>query len=190
MLEQALRAAPDNARYVFYLAQSYRDAQQPGLAIDRYRQRATMGGFDEEVWYSLYQVAQLQQQTGAEWTEVRRAYFQAFACRPHRAEPLYRIGLHHQHNQEFALARFFFWEAMQIPFPATDLLFVEFDVFEFLLPLEYAVACYWLGLHEEAMRVTDRLLANESLSPERREHLLRNRQCSVDILQATGYETR
>ncbi len=82
------------------------------------------------------------------------------------------------------MAIVFFGPAMQIPFPAKDVLFVEKDVYQFLLPLEYAVACYWLGRHHEAIAVTDRLLADDSLTPERRAHLLRNRQFSVDILHA------
>lgn len=33
ILEQALIAEPDNARHRFYLAQTYRDAGQPGDAL-------------------------------------------------------------------------------------------------------------------------------------------------------------
>src|SRR5690606_13520574 len=57
VLEQALRDEPGNARYVFYLAQSWRDAGRRDLALQHYRHRADMGGWDEEVWYSLLQCA-------------------------------------------------------------------------------------------------------------------------------------
>jgi len=44
VLESALRDEPDNARYAFYLAQSYRDAGQVAPAITAYERRAAMGG--------------------------------------------------------------------------------------------------------------------------------------------------
>jgi tetratricopeptide (TPR) repeat protein len=182
ILEEALLHEPANTRHMFYLAQSYRDANEPGLAVDRYMRRAHMGGFVEEVWCSLYEVAKLKQGLGADWSDVMKAYLQAFAYRPNRAEPLYRIGLYYQLRKEYSLARVFLGRAMKIPFPTQDVLFVESDVYQYLLPLEYAVACYWLGLHHEAIEVTNRLLASEALNAERREHLLRNRQFSLDIL--------
>jgi hypothetical protein len=190
ILEEALLEDPGNARNMFYLAQSYRDAGESELAIDRYRRRAGMGGFAEEVWYSLYEIAKLMEAQGAAWSAVAKAYLQAFSCRPKRAEPLYRIGLHHQQRKEYALAISFLGRAMAIPIPAEDVLFVESDVYRFLLPLEYAVACYWLGRHDEAISVTDRLLTDDNLSAERREHLLRNRQFSVEALQTRRVSRR
>lgn len=191
LLEEALKDDPANARAVFYLAQSYRDAHQPQLARERYLQRARMGGFEEEVWCSLYEAAKLMQAEGAPWPEMEAAYLRAFQYRPHRAEPLYRIGLYYQHRQEFALARLFLAGAVSIPFPAADVLFVEADVYRYLLPLEYAVSCYWLGLHAEAIAVTDALLADPGLAGERREHLLHNRQFSTVALQMSrAAETR
>ena len=183
ILEEALRHEPENARYVFYLAQSYRDGNEPERAIERYRQRATMGGFPEEVWCSLYQVARLLQSTGADWATVLRAYLRAVAYRPHRAEPLYQIGLFHQVRREYDLARLFFEKAMELPYPAADVLFVETDVYRFLLPLEYAVACYWLGMHREAIATTNSLLGMNSLSVQRRELLLRNLKLSTDCVR-------
>src|SRR5262249_432226 len=49
-IEAALLEEPDNDRYVFYLAQSYRDAHDPELALRHYLRRSTMGGWLEEVW--------------------------------------------------------------------------------------------------------------------------------------------
>ncbi|HEX5958698.1 MAG TPA: glycosyltransferase, partial [Hyphomicrobiaceae bacterium] len=44
ILEQALIDEPDNARYVFYLAQSYRDSGQLQKSLEAYQRRAAMGG--------------------------------------------------------------------------------------------------------------------------------------------------
>ena len=189
LLEEALRQDPGNARYMFYLAQSYRDAQQPEQAIDRYRRRVAMGGFAEEVWCSLYEIARLLQAIGEDWPAVAEAYLKAFAFRPGRAEPMYRIGKHFQKRKDYARAALFFQRALRIPFPKGDVLFVESEIYRFLLPLEYSVACYWLGRHREAIQVIDNLLAKNVLTREHTDLLLRNRRCSVNSLQQTPSPT-
>jgi len=59
VLEQMVSEDPDDPRNVFYLAQSYVGARQLDKAIDAYLRRATMGGWEEEVYYSLWTVAGL-----------------------------------------------------------------------------------------------------------------------------------
>jgi len=145
LLEQALLEEPDNARSVFYLAQSYRDANELDLAIRRYRHRVEMGGWLEEVWYSLYQIAEIKNRRGDSWPEVMQAYLDAYQAKPDRAGPLYQIGIHYQHLGQFHLASLFFRQAMQIPYPRQDRLFVEKAIYTCLLPLEYAVAAYYVG---------------------------------------------
>ena len=186
VLEEALLHDSANARYMFYLAQSYRDAREPELAIDRYRRRVAMGGFPEEVWYARFQVAKMKEAKGDPWPDVLSAYLEAYGDRPGRAEPLFYIGMGYQQRKQFALARFFFEQAMQVSYPAQDVLFVETDMYRYVLPLEYAVAFYWLGMHTEAIEVTDRLLGDTTLAVDRREHLLRNRAFSLEALRAAG----
>ena len=52
LLSKALKKEPDNQRYWFYLAQSYRDAGRTAEAAKTYAKRAEMGGWDEEAWYA------------------------------------------------------------------------------------------------------------------------------------------
>jgi glycosyltransferase involved in cell wall biosynthesis len=49
ILARALEAEPDNGRYAFYLAQSWRDAGEPEKAVAAYRRRIAMGGWPDEV---------------------------------------------------------------------------------------------------------------------------------------------
>jgi len=59
ILEDALRMEPKNARYAFYLAQSWRDAGELEKAISCYKRRARMGGWAEEVFVSLLEIGNL-----------------------------------------------------------------------------------------------------------------------------------
>jgi len=81
LLEQALVADPSNTRHAFYLAQCYRDAGEPELALENYRRRAEMGGWADEVWCSLYQIAQLKERLEHPWPEVEEAYMAAWRSR-------------------------------------------------------------------------------------------------------------
>lgn len=184
VLELALRDDPGNRRHLFYLAQSHRDAHQHAPALRRYRERAAAGGFPEEIWCSLYEAAKLMCVLGEDWTVVQEAFLDAYRYRPSRAEPLYRIGVFYSNEGHYEEALRYLEHALQIPQPATESLFVEADVYRFLLPLEYAVVCSWLGRHTEAIALTDRLLGTDGLTAERKALLLRNRQFSVSSVSS------
>lgn len=183
VLEKALLDEPDNARDVFYLAQSYRDAGDLELSLRHYRRRAAMtGGWREEAWYSLYRIAHLEAQMNKPWPEVMASHMAAFQYMPSRAEPLYWIAMHYQHAKEFHLARGFFEWAMTVPAPAPTGLFVERSVYDYLLELEYAVCCYYLGAHAEAVAINDRLLARGTLPASLVDRVAANRQFSLNVL--------
>jgi glycosyltransferase involved in cell wall biosynthesis len=88
VLEKALLDEPQNTRYVFYLAQSYRDAGDNELALRHYKRRIEMGGWRDEVWYALYQVAQIRERMEHPWPEVLDSYLAAWQYQPDRAGPL------------------------------------------------------------------------------------------------------
>lgn len=182
VLEQGLLDEPNNDRYRFYLAQSYRDAGELDLAIKHYQKRVEMGGWIEEVWYSLYQVAELKSRLSQPWPTVLEAYLQAFKTKPDRVEPLFKIAMVYQMQREFHLAFLFFRRAIEIAYPLNDRLFVEKGVYEYLLPMEYAVCAYWIGQHGEAIRVNNALLCREGVPGEIFEQVIKNRRFSLDAL--------
>jgi glycosyltransferase involved in cell wall biosynthesis len=188
LLEQGLLDEPENSRYVFYLAQSYRDINEPELALENYRRRATMGGWCDEVWYSLYQIARLESWRNAPWPEVLVAYLAAVQYLPDRAEPLYWIAMHYQKAKEFRVAQGYFEWALKCPAPSSTSLFVEQAIYDYLLELEYAVCCYYTGAHARSIEVNDRLLARGNL-PDKLVSLVRkNRQWGLKAIAVTKEE--
>jgi glycosyltransferase involved in cell wall biosynthesis len=181
-IETALIDEPDNERYVFYLAQSYRDAGDLELAVRHYRRRAEMGGWPEEVWYSLYQVAQLRERMGHPWPEVMEDYLRAHEARPDRAGPMFRIGVHYQQAGRHQLAHVFLSAAARVPYPAADRLFVERPLYEYGIAVEYAVACHYAGDYESAIETDNALLRGDALPAELIERVVANRRFSVDAL--------
>src|SRR5205823_5278026 len=68
------------------------------------------------------------------------------------------------------------------PVPAGNRLFVEQSLYDYLVPLEYAVCCYWVGLHAEAIETNDRLLRSGMLPADLVARVIENRQFSLDAL--------
>lgn len=145
-LEKALETEPGNARYQFYLAQSYFDSQQWDKAESAYLKRAEMGGWDEEVYYSLYRVAVSMAMQNKPWEDIQQAFLDAFNSRPIRAEPLFHIAqIYRTKFNKPALAYLFAKMAAEIPFPANDILFVPDIIYKFGILDEIAATAYYAG---------------------------------------------
>jgi glycosyltransferase involved in cell wall biosynthesis len=157
ILEEALQTEPHNARYAFYLAQSYRDAGQVERSLELYQRRASMGGWEEEVWYSLLQIALLKERLGQDPGEVQAAFLKASEARPGRPETLGQLARFCRLGGQFHLAYLFADRAKELP-PTEDLLYVDPSFPAWRNWDEFAVACYWTGRYKESEAACLRLL--------------------------------
>ncbi len=173
VLEQALVTEPGNVRYVFYLAQSYRDSRQTGKAIETYRRRARMGGWAEEGWYSLYQVAVLSERDRADESVVITRYLDAFDYRPSRAEPLGQLARYCRERKRFASAQLFAGRGAQLARP-DDTLFLDASFYEWRCLDEYGVSSYWVGDYAACAQATEALLASPALPAAERPRIIAN----------------
>ena len=164
VLREALEREPQNARYAFYLAQTYRNAGDLQRAREAYWRRFQMAGWEEETWYAAYQVARLTERMGASAADVQAAYLLAFHQRPTRAEPLYHLARYHGERGQFALAFLFARPAAEMALPA-DSLFVEEDVYRWRALDEMSVAAAAVGARDAALWAANRLLTQGQLPP-------------------------
>jgi hypothetical protein len=104
-------------RTAFYLGQSYECLKETAKALKWYERRIAMGGWWEEVYESMFRRANLR---GCELEEMLEVY--NFA--PHRAEPLYEIGLNYYRQEKYAAGLLFAEKAAALPYPKQDRLFV------------------------------------------------------------------
>lgn len=173
VLEEALHKEPDNARYAFYLAQSLRDAGEKPAALAAYRRRVAMGGWPEELWYSLFQVAALLEHTQAADAQIINAYLTAFEARPTRAEPLCELARMLRLRERYANAYVHARAAAEISLP-DDLLFLNTSVYRWRARDEQAVAAYYSGRQAECGRICRALLADPHLPASERERVAAN----------------
>jgi glycosyltransferase involved in cell wall biosynthesis len=143
MLLEALKEEPDNARYQFYLAQSYFDSQQFEKAEEAYTKRATMGGWMEEVFYSIFRVGILKLMQNKPWADAQDTFLQAYNVRPCRAEPLYHLARIHRLNDNPHLAYLFARAGLDIPYPQHDILFLSSDIYEWQMLDEFASVAFY-----------------------------------------------
>lgn len=173
VLRKALRKEPDNARYVFYLAQSLRDAGEMTQAIKAYRKRAAMADWAEEVWYSLFQVGCLLERLQAPDAEIIDAYLAAFDARPTRAEPLCELARVLRLRGRFASAWLHARHAAELP-QSDDLLFLDLSVYRWRAKDEQAVSAWYIGRQDECIRLCHELLAGPHLPESQRARVRKN----------------
>lgn len=156
ILEQELLDDPNNARNVFYLAQSYRDSGDYDRAIENYSKRAKMGGWSEEVWYSLYQIGCLYERKGCTERAIK-SYLDAYNCNPNRAEPLYELCRLYRTEGKYILGYTFGKLALEMPAP-NDGLFVVPDAYDKCLFDELSICAYYTGNYREGKALCNRAL--------------------------------
>lgn len=173
ILLQALQREPDNARCAFYLAQSLRDAGDLEGAINAYRSRVSMGGWEEEVYFSKFQIALLLERTQACLVDVVYAYLDAYDYRPCRAEAPCELARVFRLNRHYTLARQFAHIAASLPVP-DDVLFIDHGVHQWRARDELAVASYWCGDRAQCARLCRELLTGSDLPEGERERVQGN----------------
>lgn len=180
-LEADLEIHPNNTRSLFYLAQSYRDAGQFEKAIEWYQKRAEQGGWNEEVFWSLYQIAQLEERLNYDLETLLASYSKAFMCRPSRSEPLYRAGvlqrLHNNPYQALSLVEL----ALKMHKPR-DLIFVEDWVYEFGILFEYSICSLQIGRIQESFNACLELLGKPDLPNDFRKAVEHNLAVLIQLI--------
>ena len=174
-LEKALVDEPENTRYQFYLAQSYFDSQQYEKAIASYKKRAEMGGWGEEIYYSLYRVAISRALLDRPWPEVLSSFLDAYNYRPQRIESLVHISqiLRQKYNQP-AAAFIFARQAAETPFPQEEILFVPDIIYRFHALDEVSATAYYAGRPEIGYLASKKLLEENRVPPDQLDRIQTN----------------
>ena len=162
LLEKALVDDPTNSRYVFFLAQCYRDSKMYDLSLQNYKRVIDMKGSKEEVHWAIYQIAWLQEVLEMPEDIVVKGYLDAFNHCPERIEPLYRLSNYYRRKEKYLFGYLLAKHAFQLKRP-TEASFVEAWIYEWGVPLEYSIGAYWVGQYQEAYFLSQMLLANLSL---------------------------
>jgi hypothetical protein len=133
-----------------------------------------MGGWPEEVWYSLLELAKRSEALGLGLELIVQRYLLAYEYRPSRAEPLVELARLHRQRQQYPLAHLFARRAIEIRQP-NDLLFLDAPTYQWRTLDEFAVASFWIGRHHGCRVACEQLLASGRLPPEEVGRVSENR---------------
>ena len=167
LLTQGLIDEPNNERYWFYLAESLFNSGKHAESIPKYEKRRTLGGYHEEVWYSLYKIGQAHLSTGA-LDLGTHALLQAFQEKPRRAEPLVKLAEHFRKRGQNHLALMMARYVRDMPVP-DDGLFVESQMYSQGLE-EIAICGYYTDNHDEGRLAGEELLSRRYVPHHRVEN--------------------
>lgn len=157
LLEEGLQKEPYNVRYVFYLAESYRDAGEKGKALETYQKRVKMGGWEEEVFWSLLQIAHMMREIGLPAKFAIEGYQDAHLFRPFRVEPIYYLA--EMYNQEGDYSKAYELLKREIPKSLRkDRLFNMDWIQRYGLLFQLSICSYYVGQYEESLNACDQLL--------------------------------
>jgi glycosyltransferase involved in cell wall biosynthesis len=194
LLEQALQTETDpflRSRYTFYLAQSYRDGDEPEKAEAAYLRRAELGFWVEEVFMSILEAARLQEALGRPFESVMATYNRAANCVTTRAEAAHGASrycrLQSRYPEGYEVAR---CALALVDAPMPDGLFMIPWVYHYGLLDEYAINAYWAGHFEDCLSACERILARDDLQPAVRGRVSANARFARAKLALTPSESR
>jgi len=144
LLNRGLEEIPNNDRYTFYLANSYRGAGQHEKAIEYYKRRIAIGGWQEEVWNSYLSAGHSYKDLGR-IEEAVVTWLEGYNYWDGRVENLYEIIHHYRVVGKQRLAYMLYTVAEKIVKQKTtwDNLFLHKDVYDYLLDYEMTILGYY-----------------------------------------------
>ena len=172
ILRRLVVLEPESERFAFYLANTLEHLGQHQEAIEAYAQRVALGGWPEEVWEARYHMALCAAAAGFPWFHVLDEYLKAYACAPHRAEPLVRIAEHYHQTEQHALTHLFAARACTLAYPVQDRRLIEAQDYT-LRRFDLLAASAWHLGHFEQGLVAAKLCAEASPDPRHVDNVRR-----------------
>jgi len=152
-------------RWLFYLAQSYRDAggeENLKKSLEWYEKRiSAIGGYWEEVYFSALMAANIKSKLNYPTEEVIESFLKCGKFNTHRIEHLIPVILHYQSIKEFDIAYIYGLRAIQcdgkLPMPHSSL-FLDTEVYQWKVFDIHSLSCWYSGRKEEGKVVYKKLL--------------------------------
>ncbi len=180
-LLESIKKEPTNARNYFYLAQSYLNNEEYSKAIDNYKNRVNLGGWQEEVYYSLYQIGVCYYHI-KDNENAKRYLLEAYNYRPSRFESLYHLGLIYRNENKHNLALLYLETIESIGYP-DDILFIHRDQWEYKVYFELAICYYWIGEYKLSLKYSTLVDNVEDVTEEYKAYNDKNMKYAQDKLK-------
>ena len=169
LLQDGLLQEPNNDRYTFYLANSFRDSGKHQEAINAYKKRIEIGGWFDEVWYSYYNIGNCYKTMG-DMINAVHWWLEGYQFYPSRIENLYEI-IHHYRcigKNHIAYGFYLTADSEMTRNKNRDYLFLKKDIYDYKLDYELTIIGYYYNyenrdLKRYSMKVLNHPLAEDGI---------------------------
>lgn len=183
LLINGIKEEPNNARYYFYLANSYFDSGKFEEAIEYYKKRIEFNGWQEEVWYSYYRLGLCYKNIG-NFGEALKYWLEGYDFYPERLEAIYEIIKQYRIISKHKLCMIFYKIAKEIlekNLNRDSYLFLHNDVYRYKIDIEYTIFSAYLGIKNIDKEIIT--IFNNSNDGNEINNLLSNMKFYKQILQ-------
>ncbi len=171
LLLEERKKNPQDTKPVFYLASTYFNAKNYRAAKKMYEERAAMGGFEEEIFWSLYSIAKIEELLQEDVNIVLNSLTRAHQYRPGRMEPIYDAILLYRKMGRLDLAYDLAKKSHDKKVPVFDVIFVHRWIYEWGILWQYAISASEMGNREELALALQKLAAVENLPDSLKTYL-------------------
>ena len=160
LLTKGLMSEPNNVRYKFYIAQSYKDLGVYTVAHDWYDKCSSESQWEEEVWYCEYMKAYCMFMNGCVIENLETQVMKAWLLRPWRIEPVFMLSKVFK-DRDWIKCYHLLKLCLGVSYPKDDVLFIEHQLYHDVVIDELSVAAYWINNKKESLYLMKRLLNTE-----------------------------
>ncbi|NDD58423.1 MAG: glycosyltransferase [Chlamydiae bacterium] len=172
ILLKALENDPTDARYRFFLAVCFLNANQPDKALDHFQKRCLIGGDPRELYISHLYIGKLAEHFGKSEQFIIDSYAKAYYLNPHRSEALFYLAAFYQTIHQYPSSYDILVKAPRthqgIPFYQED------AVYDWKLDYFLARACLALRKYPEIRPALERVNRSSYLPEDVKEEVEKN----------------
>ena len=183
LLTNGLIDDPTNMRYHFYLANSYHDLGKNEEAIEMYKKRIILGGWNQEIWYSYYRIGVCYKKLGR-MSDAIYYWLEGYEYLPERLEALHEILYYYriEGKTKLAIAIYNICKAiLDKKLNTDDYLFLEAPVYLYKIYYEYTICASYVGIKDINNEVV--IILNECNVSNINNNLLSNMKFYKHILK-------
>lgn len=186
-LKQGIKDEPDNARYLFLLAQASKCLKHYDEALRWYRARIEKGGDKEEIWFSKYMIGTCFEEMG-EWDHALYWYLEAYQFYPSRPDSLQKVATHYRLEGQNDLAYIFAKHGSRIPVPTDQTLFSSSPFDDYKFDEELSIAAYYTHFKDEGFVAANDLAFRKNAPWYVKDQAYKNMQYYVKNLKNARFQ--
>ncbi|MDE3045275.1 MAG: hypothetical protein KGJ02_01330 [Verrucomicrobiota bacterium] len=161
-LRIAHKKDPENTRYLFYLAQSYKGVEEYEQAIEWYLKRIEKGGDREEIWFSKFMIGSCYEKLD-QWETALRWHLEAYEMNPDRSDPIQHIATHYRLTKKNDLAYLFAKHGSHVIRSLDQLLFSYPPLRDYQFDEEISIAAYYTRFKDEGFSAASDLMFRKNI---------------------------